>query len=330
MGEFKAFWVEKDESNRVVGVVKAVSEDKLDAGDVTVRVACSSLNYKDALAATGTAKVIERYPCIPGIDLAGEVVASTDNRFRVGDRVLATGYGLGAYHHGGFSERARVPGNWLEHVPESLDFQDAMALGTAGYTAALSIEKMERNGLRPGAAPVIVTGATGGVGSLVISMLAQRGYEVVALTRKAGEESYLAKLGAVDVVPFSDLDLDSSKLLRAGKWSGAVDLVGGNVLGWLVSTMMQSGVIASVGNAAGLSIQSNVLPFILRGVSILGIHSGSPEPEPRKLIWDRLATDLKPAGLREMTNVIELQDLTIFSERLLAGELKGRHVLKIR
>ncbi|HPP46524.1 MAG TPA: acryloyl-CoA reductase, partial [Accumulibacter sp.] len=258
MHSFKAFLIE-EKGGSTNGRLLEMTESQLDPGEVLVKVAYSSVNYKDALAATGAGRIIRRYPCIGGIDLSGIVAASTDPRFKVGDAVIATSFDIGVAHHGGYAEYARVPAQWVVGLPAGLTLFQAMALGTAGFTAALGVVRMEENGLRPEAGPVIVTGATGGVGSLAVDILARRGYQVTALTGKDNEVGYLKELGASEVMLRSALDLTRIRPLDRALWAGAVDNLGGDVLAWIASTMKQGGTIASIGLAASASLKTTVM-----------------------------------------------------------------------
>jgi putative YhdH/YhfP family quinone oxidoreductase len=306
------------------------SLDDLDPGEVVVRVAYSDVNYKDALAATGKGRILLRPSCIGGIDLAGTVTASSDPRFTKGDAVLAVGHELGVKHHGGYAEYARIPAAWAVKLPKGMTLWDAMAFGTAGYTAGLAVVKMELNGLKPANGPVIVNGATGGVGSIAIAALAKLGYHVVALTGKAGGADYLKKIGAAEVRSRSELDLSKIKPLDKATWQGAVDNLGGEVLAWMASTMKVNGVIASIGLAASPSLSTTVMPFILRGVSLLGINStDAPSPELEQAVWARLATDMRPPLLKEMARTIAFGDLPkVFDDFIRAG-VTGRIVVDL-
>lgn len=327
-GPFKAFLIRQEAGKTVAGFVD-MPEGELDPGEVTIRVAYSSVNYKDALAATGTGRIIRRFPCVGGIDLAGTVVESVDPRFVPGDEVLATGYDIGVAHHGGYAEVARLPADWVHRLPVGLGLEEAMALGTAGFAAALGIMRMEENGLRPESGPVIVTGATGGVGSLAIDMLAGRGYRVVALTGKESERDYLLGLGASEVMPRRPLDPMTIKPLDKALWAGAVDNLGGNILAWIVSTMKEGGTIASIGLAASMDLSTTVAPFILRGVSLLGVNSaGTVEPR-RSQVWQRLAGDLRPRHLAMMTRTIDFARLPEIFDDFIQGRSKGRIVVRI-
>lgn len=328
MDSFKALLIEERDGKVCNGFVR-MDESQLDAGEVTIRVAYSSINYKDALAATGAGKIIRRFPCVGGIDLSGTVIASRDARFKAGDPVIATSFDIGVAHHGGYAEVARVPGDWVVPLPAALSLYDAMALGTAGFTAALGIVRMEENGLRPEKGPVIVTGATGGVGSLAVDMLAKVGYHVVALTGKESEKDYLLRLGAAEVLMRQSLDLSKIRPLDRGRWAGAVDNLGGDVLAWIASTMEQGGTIASIGLAASHALNTTVMPFILRGVSLLGVDSGYIREPYRSGVWQRLATDLRPPHLEEMSRRIPFDDLPAMFDEYIAGRAKGRVVVDI-
>ena len=326
MDKFKAYRIREVEK-KAVGGFEEMGLDDLDRGELVVRVAYSSVNYKDALAATGAGRIIRRFPCVGGIDLSGTVTESSDPRFKRGDAVICTSYDLGVAHDGGYAEYARVPADWAVPIPKSMTLHDAMALGTAGYTAALAIVRMETNGLAPANGPVVVSGATGGVGSLAIDMLARLGYSVTALTGKESESAYLKMLGAKDVMPRKSLDLAKIKPLDRSTWAGAVDNLGGEVLAWMASTMMVGGTIAAIGLAASMSLNTTVAPFILRGVSLLGIDSGTTPMPLRREVWRRLATDLRPAHLKEMTRTIPFEDLPTVFDGLLKGAAKGRIVV---
>jgi putative YhdH/YhfP family quinone oxidoreductase len=328
MKPFKALLIEERDGKVISGFVQ-MDESQLDPGTVTIRVAYSSVNYKDALAATGSGKIIRRFPCVGGIDLSGTVIESSDARFKVGDPVIATSFDIGVAHHGGYAEIARVPGDWVVPLPDGLSLFDAMALGTAGFTAALGIVRMEENGLRPDKGPVIVTGATGGVGSLAVDMLAKSGYHVVALTGKESEADYLRGLGAAEVMLRQSLDLSKIRPLDRGRWAGAVDNLGGDVLAWIASTMEQGGTIASIGLAASMSLNSTVAPFILRGVSLLGVDSGYIREPYRSGVWQRLAGDLRPPHLAAMARCIALDELPATFNEYIAGRAKGRVVVDV-
>ena len=301
----------------------------LDAGEVCIRVAYSSVNYKDALAGTGAGKIVRRLPCVGGIDLSGIVESSSDARFRAGDPVLVTGFDLGIAHHGGYATLARVPADWVIALPENLSLFEAMALGTAGFTAALAIVRMEENGMRPEDGPILVSGATGGVGSLAVDMLAGLGYHVVALTGKPQEEDYLRSLGAAELRLRDTIDPATTRPLDVGLWAGAVDNVGGDILAWVLSTMKQAGTVASIGNAQSIKLNTTVFPFILRGVTLVGIDSVMAPREERIEAWRRLARDLDPARLELMTREIGLGEAIDTAAALLEGKVRGRVVVDV-
>ena len=324
---FSAFRV-FEEDGKVQGRVVPATLDELSAGDVVINAACSSVNYKDALAGTGAGKIIRRFPLVGGIDVAGTVASSSDPRFHDGQAVLVTGFDLGVAHDGGYAGVARVPGDWVVAIPTGLSAWDAMAIGTAGFTAALSIVDMEQNGLTSGQGPVIVTGATGGVGSLAVQMLAARGYQVTALTGKDGEHDFLRALGATDVLSRNGLQM-GTRPLEKPLWAGAVDVVGGETLAWLTRTVIYNGCIANSGLTGGTDLKTTVLPFILRGVKLLGIDSVMCPMAKRVDVWRRLATDLKPAHLRATVTDIGLDDLPKAFATLLAGAARGRYVVNL-
>ncbi len=326
---FKALLIEQDDQRKIKSGLTTLTEAQLDAGEVLIRVHYSSINYKDALAATGAGKIIRRFPCVGGIDLSGEVVESSDARFKPGDAVIATSFDIGVSHHGGYAEYARIPAGWVVPLPAGLDLFEAMALGTAGFTAALGIVRMEDNGLAPANGPVVVTGATGGVGGLAIDMLAKLGYHVVALTGKEAESDYLKALGAAEILLRSSIDFDKVRPLESARWAGAVDNVGGQILHWVLANMKQAGTVASIGNAASFNISTTVFPFILRGVSLLGVDSGYMGFPTRQKVWDRLAGDLKPRHLAKVTRMITLDELPAAFDAYIKGEVKGRTVVRI-
>ena len=329
---FKAYLINQEEG-KVVSRFVNMDESQLDQGEVTVAVTHSSINYKDALAATGAGRIIRRFPCVGGVDLAGRVTASADPRFKAGDEVLATSYDIGVAHHGGYAELARLPADWVVKLPAGLSLREAMAFGTAGFTAGLAVVRMEHEGLSPDKGPVIVSGATGGVGSIAIEILAKRGYHVVALTGKEAESDYLKGLGAKEVLLRQSLDLAKIKPLGKETWAGAVDNLGGDVLAWMASTMQVGGALASIGLAASFSLNTTVMPFILRGVSLLGIDSVNCLMAQRAAVWQRLATDMRPAHLAPgpggMIREIAFADLPAAFDDYIQGRAKGRVVVNI-
>ena len=325
---FKAYVIHQ-EDGKVVSRFVNMSEDQLDPGEVTIRTAYSSVNYKDALAATGAGKIIRRFPCIGGIDLAGTVTESTDPRFAKGDEVLATSYDIGVAHHGGFAERARVPADWVVKLPPGMTCKEAMTFGTAGFTAGLAVVRMEANGLQPGNGPVIVSGASGGVGSIAIEALAKLGYHVVALTGKDNQAEYLKDIGAKEVMLRQSLDLAKIKPLDRSLWAGAVDNLGGDVLAWMASTMQIGGTLASIGLAASHTLNTTVMPFILRGVSLLGIDSVNCQMTQRAAVWQRLAGDMRPQHLERMTRTIAFDELPTVFDDFIKSRVTGRIVVEI-
>lgn len=329
MNTFKAYEIYPADKGLGQGRMTRMRPDQLDPGEVTLRVYYSSINFKDALAATGKGKIIRRYPCVGGIDMAGVVTESADPRFAPGDEIIATSFDLGVAHHGGYAEMARVSAQWALHVPQGMSLLHAMALGTAGFTAALGIVRMEANGLTTGNGPVLVTGATGGVSGLAIDMLAAKGHHVVALTGKADQAGYLKDLGAAEILLLETIDLAKTRPLEEGLWAGAVDNVGGQILHWVLATMKQAGTVASIGNAASFKVDTTVFPFILRGVSLLGVDSGYMGFPTRQQVWDRLASDLRPRHLESMTRVIGFDELPGAFDDFIQGRVKGRTVVRI-
>jgi len=328
MKPFKAFRIHL-EGGKIAARFEDLTLDALGAGEVVIRVACSDINYKDALAATGAGRILRRYPLVGGIDLAGTVEASADARFRPGDAVLVTGCGLSETHDGGYAEFARVPADWVIPMPAGLDAMTAMSLGTAGFTAALAIHRMEQNGQTPDGGPIAVTGATGGVGSIAVDMLATRGYRVIAVSGKADAAEYLKALGAAEVLDRKSLDLGSRPLENA-RFAGAIDNLGGEVLTWLTRTVDFWGNIASIGLAASPELKTTVMPFILRGVALLGINSSATRREWRLAVWQRIATDLKPRQLaRIVTRTIGFEELPQAFPDYIAGRVTGRTVVRI-
>jgi len=310
MERFKAYRLTETPDKKIRAEFVDYTLEQLDPGDVVVRVAYSDVNYKDALAVTGKGKILRRPSTIGGIDFAGTVVSSTNPRWKKGDAVLtAGGEYIGVSHDGGYSPYARVKGEWISKVPQGMSLWEAMAFGTAGYTAGIALVRMEHNGLKPANGPVLVNGATGGVGSMAIAMLAKRGYEVVALTAKQSEADWLKRLGAKEIMQRSSVNLEKIRPLDKATWAGAVDNLGGDMLAWIASTMQENGVIASVGLAASFNLNTTVMPFILRGVSLLGINSGESSRDVRDTVWQRLASDLKPPLLQEMCRTIPFREL---------------------
>lgn len=328
MESFRAFRIH-EESKKIVARFEQLKLDDLSPGDVVVRVTHSDINYKDALAATGAGKILRRYPLVGGIDFAGVVESSADSRYSPGDPVLVTGCALSETHDGGYAEYARVKGDWVIPMPPGLDAAAAMALGTAGFTAAYAIHRMEQNGQTPEGGPIVVTGASGGVGSIAIDMLAGRGYQVVAVSGKASSADYLKSLGAATILLRQQIDF-GSRPLEAARFAGAIDNVGGEMLTWLTRTVDYWGNIASIGLVGSAELKTTVMPFILRGVSLLGINSSATLRPARLEVWKRIATDLRPRHLdRIVTRTISFDDLPGAFAAYLDGSVTGRTVVKI-
>ncbi len=317
-----------NENSKIAGKLVSVDGAVLGAGEVVFKTAYSSVNFKDALAGTGTGKIIRNFPLVGGIDAAGTVVSSSDSRFKAGDEVICTSYDMGVAHDGGYAGVCRVPADWVVPLPKGLTSFEAMALGTAGYTAGLGVELLELNGMQPANGKILVNGATGGVATLAIDMLAGRGYAVTAVTGKDTEAGFLKKIGAAEVLSRNTLEM-GTRPLEKSLWAAAFDSVGGEQLAWLTRTMQQNGVIASFGNAGGIELKTTVLPFILRGVRQIGIDSAMTPMPLRRKVWGRLATDLKPRHLADIAQTIELKDLPDYFARMLKGGIRGRAVVRI-
>jgi acrylyl-CoA reductase (NADPH) len=309
--------------------IKQLSMDYLPKGEVTIRVSYSSVNFKDGLVAIAN-QFVPSYPLIPGIDLAGTVIDSKDERFTTGDEVIVTSYKLGTGHFGGFSEIARVPAEWVVPLPKGLSLKEAMILGTAGFTAALSVQRLEDNGLEPDQGPVLVAGATGGVGSIAVNILAKRGYAVVASTGKSNEEAYLKGLGATQIIYRNDIIDTDQAPMREEKWAGAIDPVGGKTLQYILSTLKYGGSVATCGFTGGIEVTTTVFPYISRGVNWLGIDSVEYPMNKRLKVWNRLGDDLKPTTLNEeMVNEIPLEELPKVLSAILEGKVRGRTIVNL-
>ncbi len=329
METFKALRVHQ-EGDKFVPRLEQLTVNDLSPGDVVIRGEYSSINYKDALATTGKGRILRRFPLVAGVDIAGSVRSSGDPRFKPGDVVAVHGCGLSETRDGGFSEIARVPADYVNKLPPGIDARTAMALGTAGFTAALAIHRLERNGQAPELGPIAVTGATGGVGSVAINLLAGLGYRVTALTSKTTADDYLRGLGATDILHLKGLEL-GTKPLEKTLWGGAVDNLGGATLGWLTRTVSPHGNIASIGLAQGTELNTTVMPFILRGVSLLGINSVEISPELRAEIWRRLAGDLKPTHLdRIVSREVPLDQVLDVVDGWVDGNIVGRCLVRLR
>lgn len=328
MQQFRALRIHQQDG-RIEARLETIALADLAPGEVVIEVRYSTINYKDALAATGAGKILRKYPLVGGIDLAGEVVSSSDPAFQPGTRVLVTGCGLSETHDGGYAQYARVKSEWVVPIPAGLDEFQAMAIGTAGYTAAIAIHRMEQNGTRPGNGEIVVTGATGGVGSLAIDMLAARGYQVVAVTGKQAATEYLQRIGAARVLMRDEIQIGSRPLEEA-RWAGAIDNVGGELLAWLTRTTTFWGNIASIGLASSAELKTTVMPFILRGVSLLGVNSVYTPRELRLELWQRLANDLKPRHLDTIvTGTVDLEALPAAFDDYIKGGVVGRKVVKM-
>lgn len=326
--KFTAFRIHKNDKTITSGF-EQISLDDLTAGEVVIKVAYSDINYKDALAATGKGRILRTYPLVGGIDLSGVVVSSEDKRFNSGDKVLVCGAQLSELYDGGYSEYARVKADSVVNLPDGMSLRDVMALGTAGYTAALAIQRMEDNGQIPERGPIVVTGATGGVGSFAINMLSNIGYEVIAFTGKTEQAPYLKALGASRLINRNDIEM-GTKPLETAQWGGAVDNVGGDTLAWLTRTTNVWGNIASIGLAGGFKLESTVMPFILRGVSLLGINSVEMPLSVRAQGWKRLASDLKPSQLALIApTTIKFSDLPKAFDAYVNSTVTGRTVVEI-
>ncbi|MED4727636.1 acryloyl-CoA reductase [Aneurinibacillus migulanus] len=328
--KFRALVVDKAESGDVSTEVRELSIDQLPKGEVTIRAAYSSVNYKDGLASIPDGNIARMYPLILGIDVAGTVVTSSDARFKEGDNVLVTGFELGVAHYGGFSEYVRVPAEWVVPLPSGLTLKEAMAYGTAGFTAALSVQRLEESGVTPEKGEVLVTGATGGVGSLAVAMLAEKGYDVVASTGKDAEHGYLRELGVKEIVTREEMSPETFKPIGKPRWAGAVDPVGGKTLAYILSTTKYGGAVAVSGLTGGTSVPTSVFPFILRGVNLLGIDSVYCPMEIRLPLWERMANDLKPNGLEAgIVHEITLNELPQTLACILQGQIRGRAIVKL-
>ncbi len=322
---FRALMLEKP-SDRPEAVFRQLEDDALPDGDVTVRIDHSTLNYKDALAVSPKGRVAQISPLVPGVDLAGTVVEGAGE----GSEVIVHGHDLGVAHHGGFAEYARVPSEWVVPLPDGLSSRQAMALGTAGFTAGLSVQRLEEHGVEPGDGPVLVLGASGGVGSTAVGILAARGFEVVAATGKADEADWLRELGASEVLSREETSEESKKPMESERWAAVVDPVGGKATAYALRTTRYGGAVAVSGLTGGTSLSTTVFPFILRGVSLLGIDSVDTPGDVRREVWRRLGSDLRPNGLEDqITREIGLDDLDPFLDEVLAGKAKGRTVVRI-
>lgn len=319
--------VARQDGERVTAAVETVEDDVLTVGDVTVSVEWSTVNYKDAIALAGQ-KIIQAFPLIPGIDFAGTVESSSDPRFKVGDKVVATGWGLSQTHNGGFAQKARVPAEWLVKLVPSISTRDAMAIGTAGFTAMLSVLALEHGGVSPDRGELLVTGASGGVGSIAIALLSKLGYRVAASTGKAAEEQYLRDLGATTIIDRNTLSTEGPPI-AAERWAGAVDAVGGRSLANILAQTAYGGVVTTCGFVGGRDLPASILPFILRGVTLAGIDSVQAPHSVRERAWERLATDLDLEKLGSTVSVVGLADATGIARDMLVGKIRGRTLVDV-
>jgi putative YhdH/YhfP family quinone oxidoreductase len=326
---FRAFVVNKTEEGFTAGFKELTLAD-LPQGEILIKVAYSSVNYKDGLASIPEGRIVRTYPFVPGVDLAGIVAESSDSRFKTGDEVLATSYELGVSHYGGYSEYARVKADWVVPLPDGLTLKEAMALGTAGFTAALAIHQLEKNGLKPQNGPVLVTGASGGVGSIGINILSALGYTVAASTGKSSEHDYLKELGASEIISREETSAESNRPLEKERWAGSLDSVGGSTLAYLIRTTKYGGSIAAFGNTGGLNLNTTVFPFILRAINLLGIESVNCPMELRSNLWRRLASNYKPRHLLDrIGHEVPFEELPQALATILKGDTRGRTIIKI-
>jgi len=328
MNEFTALVLDEVEG-KVTASIQQLEESQLPEGDVTVRVHLSNLNYKDGLILKGLGRLVRKYPHIPGVDFAGVVERSSNADFKPGDGVILTGWRVGEIHWGGYSQLARVKGEWLVKRPSGLTLTQAMSVGTAGFEAMLAVDTLERYGLRPEQGEVLVTGASGGVGSVAVAILARLGYKVAALTGRASEHEYLRKLGATTIVDRAEMAEAPKKPMLSERWAAVVDAVGGDVLANAIAQTRYGGGVAACGNAGGNTLTTSVLPFLLRGVNLLGIDSVMAPKARRIEIWDRLSRDLPLEKLNEMMNRVGLREVPEAAEKILAGKVRGRTVVYV-
>jgi putative YhdH/YhfP family quinone oxidoreductase len=328
-GRFTAMVVEKTADKQFVRQIRERSLADLPEGDLVVRVRYSSLNYKDALSATGHPGVTRQFPHTPGIDAAGEVVSCASGSFVPGEQVIVTGYDLGMETDGGWGEYIRIPSDWAVRLPEGLSLHESMALGTAGFTAALSVLKLEQAGVKPSDGDILVTGATGGVGSIAVAILAQAGYQVVAATGKSADEAFLRSLGAAEVIPRQQVTEGAERPMMKERWAGVVDVVGGETLTAAVKSTRYGGAVTCCGLVGSIELPMNVYPFILRGVSLIGIDSVNCPAATRLLVWEKLAGEWKPEHLAEVVTEVPLEGVEGKIQAILMGQITGRTVVKL-
>jgi len=325
--QFQGYQINKTESGQTCEL-KQLSDADLMEGDVTVKVEYSTLNYKDGLALTGKSPVVRKFPLTPGVDFAGIVTISEHGRFNVGDQVVLNGFGVGEVHSGGYAQKARVKGEWLVKLPDGINTRQAMAIGTAGYTSMLCVIALENHGIRPGDGDMLGTGASGGVGSVAVAILSKLGYRVVATTGRMDEKDYLSRLGAADVLDRADFATKARPLYKE-LWAGAIDVAGGNTLANVLSQIKYGGAVAACGLAESMELPTSVAPFILRGITLYGIDSVMASLEKRGQAWGRLAQDLDPGLLEELSFELDFSDLPQAAEDILAGKIRGRAIIKI-
>ena len=325
---FKALLISRDEDKKQSVDWAEMTDDQLMEGDVTVAVEATTVNYKDGLAITGAAPVVRKFPLIPGIDFAGTVISSENPDWKPGDKVVLNGWGVGETHHGAYAARARVKGDWLVPLPDGMSAREAMAVGTAGYTAMLCILALERHGIDPARGPVVVTGAAGGVGSVAVAVLSRLGYQVVASTGREAEHGYLKDLGAAEIIDRAELSGPAKPLARE-RWAGGVDAVGSHTLANVLSMTSYGGAVAACGLAQGMDLPTSVAPFILRGVSLLGIDSVMAPKEIRMEAWRRIASDLDRDKLAAITTVMPFDDVIKAAGDIIAGSVRGRLVIEM-
>ncbi len=325
--QYQGYQINKTEAGQSCEL-KQLSDDDLMEGDVTIEVEYSTLNYKDGLALTGKAPVVRSFPLTPGIDFSGTVSNSDNSRFKPGDKVILNGFGVGEVHSGGYAQKARVKGEWLVSLPDGIDSRQAMAIGTAGYTAMLCVLALEQHGINPDSGDILVTGASGGVGSVAVAILNKLGYRVVAVTGRMEEKDYLLGLGAADVIDRADFSGKPRPLYKE-LWAGAIDVAGGNTLANVLSQIKQGGAVAACGLAESMELPTSVAPFILRGVTLYGIDSVMASLEKREQAWARLARDLDLELLEQLSFDLDFADLPQAAEDILAGKIRGRAIVKI-
>ena len=325
---FRALVLEEAEKG-VTSSIQELDDSQLPEEEVTVSVAYSTLNYKDGMVLNGIGRLVRNYPHVPGIDFSGTVLLSNSDDYAAGDKVILTGWRVGEAHWGGYAEKARVKADWLVRLPEKLSEKEAMALGTAGFTAMLAVMELQDHGVAPEAGPVIVTGANGGVGSVAVALLAAAGYEVHASTGRMEYSDHLKSIGAAEIVPRDELDAVQDRPLLSERWAGAIDAVGGNVLSSLLPQMKYQGVVAACGLAGGHQLNSTVIPFLLRGINLLGIDSVMCPKNRRVIAWNRLASELPKDALHAITQEVSLSDLPVQAKKILKGETRGRVVVNV-